>query len=110
MNLENGRIFMKKRNKNKNSSIFLEEEINKAEKELNEDIEQSIDIVNRNREELDNERQNRINGKFERNASGQMIVSPKIKYNIKGKTIISIVVIVIALRMIVNEVKRSSSK
>lgn len=92
---------MKKRNKNKNSSIFLEEEINKAEKELNEDIEQSIDIVNRNREELDNERQNRINGKFERNASGQMIVSPKIKYNIKGKTIISIVVIVIALAILI---------
>lgn len=88
---------MKKRNKNKNSSIFLEEEIEKADVELNEDIEQSIDIVNRNREELDIERQNRINGKFERNANGQMIVRPKIRYNVKGRTIIAIMVIVVAI-------------
>lgn len=92
---------MMKRNKNKNSSIFLEEEIDKAEVELNKDIEQSIDIVNRNREELDVERKNRINGKFERNASGQMIVKPKVRYNIKPKTIITILLIVVFLTIVV---------
>ena len=88
---------MKKRKNNKNSSIFLEEEINQAEAELNEDINQSIDIVNRNREELDNQRQDRINGKFERNAGGMMLVKPKARYSIKLKNILIAMVVIIIL-------------
>ncbi len=84
---------MKKRKESKNSSIFLEEK-EKIEKELEEDLAQGIEIVNRNKEELDDERKARIN-KFERNANGQMIVKPKIRYKISTKLIIGIVIFVI---------------
>ena len=83
---------MKKRNKNKNSSVFLKE----AETTLEKDIEQGIDIVNRNREELNSERNQRIN-KFERNASGQLIERPKIRYRISTKTIVFIVCFILLI-------------
>lgn len=86
---------MKKRNKNKNSSIFLEEE-NIEENSLERDISQSINIVNRNREELENQRKDRIN-KFERTAGGQLIERPKHRYNVNFKVIVTICIIVITL-------------
>lgn len=86
---------MKKRNKNKNSSIFLEEN-NNEENSLEKDISQSIDIVNRNREELENQRKERIN-KFERTASGQLIERPKYKYNINFKSISIVALIIIII-------------
>ena len=89
---------MKKRNKNKNSSVFLEE----VETTLEKDIEQGIDIVNRNREELNNERNQRIN-KFERNANGQMIERPKIRYRISTKTIVFIVCFVVLITWLLND-------
>ena len=63
-----------KKKKSKNSSVFLNEEKDVTlDSSINEeDMLQGIEIVNRNREELNNQRNNRIN-KFERNASGQMI-------------------------------------
>lgn len=88
---------MKKRSKNKNSSVFLEE----AETTLEKDIEQGIDIVNRNREELNNERNQRIN-KFERNANGQIIERPKIRYKISTSTIICIVAFIILVTWFLN--------
>lgn len=89
---------MKKRNKNKNSSVFLEE----VDTTLEKDIEQGIDIVNRNREELNNERTERIN-KFERNANGQMIERPKIRYKISTRTIIFIAAFIILVTWILND-------
>lgn len=86
---------MKKRNKNKNSSIFLKEE-NIEENSLERDISQSINIVNRNREELENQRKDRIN-KFERTAGGQLIERPKHRYNVNFKVIVTICIIVITL-------------
>lgn len=84
---------MRKKKENKNSSIFLEEK-EKIEKELEEDIAQGIEIVNRNKEELDDERKARVN-RFERNANGQMIVKPKIRYKISTKLITFIIAFVI---------------
>lgn len=89
---------MKKRNKNKNSSVFLKE----AETTLEKDIEQGIDIVNRNREELNSERNQRIN-KFERNASGQLIERPKIRYRISTKTIVFIVCFILLITWLLND-------
>lgn len=89
---------MKKRIKNKNSSVFLKEE----ETTLEKDIEQGIDIVNRNREELNNERLQRIN-KFERNASGQMIERPKIRYRISTKTIAFIICFIVLITWLLND-------
>lgn len=86
---------MKKRNKNKNSSIFLEEN-NNEENSLEKDISQSIDIVNRNREELENQRKDRIN-KFERTANGQLIERPKYRYNINFKFISMVAIVVIII-------------
>lgn len=86
---------MKKRNKNKNSSIFLEEE-NNIDNSLEKDISQSIDIVNRNREELDNQRKDRIN-RFERAANGQLIERPKHRYDINYKVIMTICAIVLII-------------
>ncbi len=93
---------MKKRNKNKNSDIFLDKEINdKEELDLNEDIDQSIEIVNRNREELEDERNRRINKKFERNASGEMIVRPKVRYSISANTITCICIVIILITWLI---------
>lgn len=89
---------MKKRNKNKNSSVFLKE----AETTLEKDIEQGIDIVNRNREELNSERNQRIN-KFERNANGQLIERPKIRYRISTKTIVFIVCFILLITWLLND-------
>lgn len=89
---------MKKRIKNKNSSIFLEEE-NNEENSLEKDISQSIDIVNRNREELDSQRKDRIN-KFERTANGQLIERPKHRYNVNFKVIITIFIVIIIIAWI----------
>ena len=77
-----------KKKKSKNSSVFLNEEKDVTlDSSINEeDMLQGIEIVNRNREELNNQRNNRIN-KFERNDSGQMIERHKIRYNIDGKFI-----------------------
>ncbi len=79
-----------KKKENKNSSIFLDEE---------KDIAQGIDIVNRNKEELDFERNKRIN-KFERNATGQMIERPKIRYKINTKAIIIVLAIIVVISWI----------
>jgi hypothetical protein len=100
MNQENGRIFMKNK-KNKNSSVFLEGENNIANESSieEEDLSQGIDIVNRNREELETQRSERIN-KFKRNASGQMIERPKIRYKINTRGIIIILVIIIIVSWI----------
>lgn len=85
---------MKKR-KNKNSSVFLDEEKKQnVDSSIDDDIAQGVDIVNRNREELENQRNKRI-GKFERNANGQMIERPKIRYNINVKAIVTIVVFIV---------------
>lgn len=84
--------------KNKNSSVFLNEEkkVTLDSSFNEEDIAQGIDIVNRNREELNNERNNRIN-RFERNVSGQMIERPKVRYNVNTKLIISIIIIIVII-------------
>lgn len=93
---------MKKRNKNKNSDVFLDEEINDIEElELNEDIDQSIEIVNRNREELEDARNSRINKKFERNANGKMIVRPKVMYSISGNAIICICIVIVLITWLI---------
>lgn len=85
---------MRKR-KSKNSSVFLDEEKDVLESSLNdEDISQGVEIVNRNREELDDQRNKRIN-KFERNASGQMIERPKIRYKVNVKIIASILILIV---------------
>ncbi len=84
-----------KKNKDKNSSVFLEGNNNKDDS-LEKDISQSIDIVNRNREELDDERKNRIN-RFERSASGQLIERQEIRYKISPKVIISIIIAIILI-------------
>lgn len=87
-----------KKKKNKNSSVFLEEEKKKTiDSSVDEDdISQGIDIVNRNREELVNQRNNRIN-KFERSVSGQMIERPKVRYNVNTKVIGLIILIVMII-------------
>lgn len=91
---------MKKRNKNKNSSVFLEEENQeKIDTAIDEDIAQGIEIVNRNREELENQRNERIN-KFARNANGKMLERPKVRYQISGKTIICICVFIVLVAWI----------
>lgn len=86
---------MKKRNRNKNSSIFLKEENKeKIDIAIDDDIAQGIDIVNRNKEELDNQRNERIN-KFSRNANGKMLERVKVRYQISSKTILFICLFVI---------------
>ena len=74
-----------KKNKNKNSTLSLDETKKKKKSSLSEEDLQGIDIVQRNREELKDERDKRINSKFERNASGQMIEAPQVRYKISGK-------------------------
>lgn len=86
-----------KKKKNKNSSVFLDEETKNVEDlSLDDDIEQGVEIVNRNREELDNQRNKRI-GKFERNANGQIIERPKIRYSVNTKAIVTIIVIIVVI-------------
>ena len=81
--------------KNKNSSVFLDEEKKDTlDLSIDDDLEQGVDIVNRNREELDNQRNKRI-GKFERNANGQIIERTKIRYNINIKVIVTIIIIIV---------------
>ena len=81
--------------KNKNSSVFLDEEKKDTlDLSIDDDLEQGVDIVNRNREELDNQRNKRI-GKFERNANGQIIERTKIRYNINIKAIVTIIIIIV---------------
>ena len=83
--------------KNKNSSVFLDEETKNVEDlSLDDDIEQGVEIVNRNREELDNQRNKRI-GKFERNANCQIIERPKIRYSVNTKAIVTIIVIIVVI-------------
>ena len=86
-----------KKKKNKNSSVFLDEETKNVEDlSLDDDIEQGVEIVNRNREELDNQRNKRI-GKFERNANDQIIERPKIRYSVNTKAIVTIIVIIVVI-------------
>ena len=88
----------KKKNNSKNSSVFLDLDLDEeVDTELEEDIAQSIDIVNRNREELDNQREARINNKFQRNANGKIIEREKVKYQINFKIIIVVLAILIAI-------------
>lgn len=92
---------MKKKINNKNSSVFLDEDIDGTiDESLERDISQSIDIVNRNREELDSERNSRIN-KFERNANGMMIERPKVRYRININTILIIIAFIILVTWII---------
>ena len=81
--------------KNKNSSVFLDEEKKDTlDLSIDDDLEQGVDIVNRNREELDNQRNKRI-GKFERNANGQIIERTKVRYNVNTKAIVTIIIIIV---------------
>lgn len=86
-----------KKNKNKNSTLSLDETKKKNKSSLSEEDLQGIDIVQRNREELKDERDKRINNKFERNASGQMIEAPQVRYKISGKLLAIIVIVVMAV-------------
>jgi len=84
---------MKKKN-NKNSTLSLNEENNAKESSLSDEDLQGINIVQRNREELEEERAKRINGKFERNANGQMLELPEIRYQVSIKAIVIFAIIV----------------
>lgn len=87
---------MKKREKkNKNSSVFLEE-VNNIDPSVEDDIAKGIDIVNKNKEELEKQRNSRIN-RFERNANGKIIERPKIRYKISTSTILVIVALIILI-------------
>ena len=86
-----------KKNKNKNSTLSLDEPKKKKKASLSEEDLQGIDIVQRNREELEEERTKRINSKFERNASGKMLELPKVRYKISPKVIAIIVGIIIVI-------------
>ena len=86
---------MRKRKKNKNSSVFLDE-VNNVDLSVEDDIAKGVDIVNKNKEELERQRNNRIN-RFERNANGQMIERPKIRYKISSSTILIICAFIILI-------------
>ena len=86
---------MKKRKKNKNSSVFLDE-VNNVDLSVEDDIAKGVDIVNKNKEELERQRNSRIN-RFERNANGQMIERPKIRYKISSSTILIICAFIILI-------------
>ena len=86
---------MRKRKKNKNSSVFLDE-VNNVDLSVEDDIAKGVDIVNKNKEELERQRNNRIN-RFERNANGKMIERPKIRYKVSSSTILIIFAIIILI-------------
>ena len=86
---------MRKRKKNKNSSVFLDE-VNNVDLSVEDDIAKGVDIVNKNKEELERQRNSRIN-RFERNANGQMIERPKIRYKISSSTILIICALIILI-------------
>ena len=86
---------MRKRKKNKNSSVFLDE-VNNVDLSIEDDIAKGVDIVNKNKEELERQRNNRIN-RFERNANGKMIERPKIRYKVSSSTILIIFAIIILI-------------
>ena len=86
---------MRKRKKNKNSSVFLDE-VNNVDLSIEDDIAKGVDIVNKNKEELERQRNSRIN-RFERNANGQMIERPKIRYKISSSTILIICAFIILI-------------
>ena len=86
---------MRKRKKNKNSSVFLDE-VNNIDPSVEDDIAKGVDIVNKNKEELERQRNSRIN-RFERNANGQMIERPKIRYKISSSTILIICAFIILI-------------
>lgn len=86
---------MRKRKKNKNSSVFLDE-VNNVDLSVEDDIAKGVDIVNKNKEELERQRNSRIN-RFERNANGQMIERPKIRYKISSSTILIICALMILI-------------
>lgn len=86
---------MRKRKKNKNSSVFLDE-VNNVDLSVEDDIAKGVDIVNKNKEELERQRNSRIN-RFERNANGQMIERPKIRYKISSSTILIICAFIILI-------------
>lgn len=86
---------MRKRKKNKNSSVFLDE-VNNVDLSVEDDIAKGVDIVNKNKEELERQRNSRIN-RFERNANGQMIERPKIRYKVSSSTILIIFAIIILI-------------
>ncbi len=86
---------MRKRKKNKNSSVFLDE-VNNVDLSVEDDIAKGVDIVNKNKEELERQRNNRIN-RFERNANGKMIERPKIRYKISSSTILIICAFIILI-------------
>ena len=86
-----------KKNKDKNSTLSSNETKKKKKSLLTEEDLQGIDIVQRNREELKDERDKRINSKFERNASGQMIEAPQVRYKISGKVLAIIVIAIMVI-------------
>ena len=86
---------MRKRKKNKNSSVFLDE-VNNVDLSVEDDIAKGVDIVNKNKEELERQRNSRIN-RFERNANGKMIERPKIRYKVSSSTILIIFAIIILI-------------
>lgn len=86
-----------KKNKDKNSTLSLDEPKKKKKSSLSEEDLQGINIVQKNREELDEQRSKRINGKFDRSASGQMIEAPEVRYKISGKAIAIIAIVVIVI-------------
>ena len=91
----------KKKNESKNSEAFLElGNQDTLDEELEKELDQSIDIVNRNREELDSQRDERIN-KFARNANGKLIEREKIRYKISTSTILIICAIIILVTWII---------
>ena len=63
---------------------------------VEDDIAKGVDIVNKNKEELERQRNNRIN-RFERNANGKMIERPKIRYKISSSTILIICAFIILI-------------
>ena len=86
---------MRKRKKNKNSSVFLDE-VNNVDLSVEDDIAKGVDIVNKNKEELERQRNSRIN-RFERNANGKMIERPKIRYKVSSSTILIIFAFIILI-------------
>ncbi len=85
----------KKEKKNKNSSVFLEE-VNNIDPSVEDDIAKGIDIVNKNKEELERQRNSRIN-RFKRNANGKIIDKPKIRYKVSSSTILIIIAFIILI-------------
>jgi len=87
--------------KNKNSSIDSSEllDIDQLEEIKEKNLELGIEIVNKNKEELEFEREER----FRRFATGKTLDRDKVKYNFSAKTIILVVLFLVVVIYLLHE-------